>query len=107
MNEELIRLAISWMEMWTECLEDASRLHYEEKNTTAMFKILYPLHLLMEREIETLHEVAFYNEYYGDLSSAKNLCIRYESSNYKTDLTQAWEIYSNLYRKVSKQFFRA
>nr|AFH08795.1 Tor [Schmidtea mediterranea] len=103
LNEELIRLGISWMEMWTECLEDASRLHYEEKNTTAMFKILYPLHILMEREIETHHEVAFYNEYYGDLSSAKNLCIRYESSNYKTDLTQAWEIYSNLYRKWSKQ----
>lgn len=32
-SEELIRVAILWHEMWHESLEEASKLHFSEKNT--------------------------------------------------------------------------
>jgi FKBP12-rapamycin complex-associated protein len=32
-SEELIRVAILWHEMWHESLEEASKLHFGEKNT--------------------------------------------------------------------------
>lgn len=48
-SQELIRVAITWEEMWYEALEEASKLYFGERNVTAMLAILEPLHQLIER----------------------------------------------------------
>ena len=45
---ELNRVAVLWQELWHDCLEEASRLYYAEKNTNAMFGVLEPMHALMD-----------------------------------------------------------
>jgi FKBP12-rapamycin complex-associated protein len=58
-SEELIRVAILRHERWHEALEEASRLYFGERNDQAMLRTLLPLHSMMDKEPETLNEVAF------------------------------------------------
>ena len=58
-SEELIRVAILWHELWHEGLEEASRLHFGERNIKGMFAVLEPLHQMMEAGPQTLKETAF------------------------------------------------
>lgn len=77
-SEELIRVAILWHEMWHEGLEDASRLYFGERNIKGMFKILEPLHAMMERGPQTLKETSFNQAYGRDLTEAQEWCQRYK-----------------------------
>lgn len=80
-SEELIRVAILWHEMWHEGLEDASRLYFGERNIKGMFKILEPLHAMMERGPQTLKETSFNQAYGRDLTEAQEWCQRYKVTN--------------------------
>ncbi|KAG5450970.1 Serine/threonine-protein kinase mTOR [Clonorchis sinensis] len=103
LNEELIRLSITWVEMWSEALEDASRVYFGEKDIMKMFRILYPLHLMMDRGHETAHESAFLQEHGNDLRNCRFCCETYERNSSKIVLQQAWEGYYTLYRQFTKQ----
>nr|CDS34112.1 FKBP12 rapamycin complex associated protein [Hymenolepis microstoma] len=103
LNEELIRLSVSWMEMWFECLEDASRVYFGEKDTSKMFRLMYPLHLVMERGSETSNEAAFLQEFGKELNNSRIYCERFESQGMGADLQQAWDGYYTLYRTLSKR----
>ncbi|EUB64971.1 Target of rapamycin [Echinococcus granulosus] len=103
LNEELIRLSVSWMEMWFECLEDASRVYFGEKDTGKMFRLLYPLHQVMERGHETANEAAFLQEFGKELNNSRIYCERFENQGMRADLQQAWEGYYTLYRTLSKR----
>lgn len=48
-SSELVRAAILWPEMWSEGLEEASRLFYGDHNIDAMFATLEPLHDMLEK----------------------------------------------------------
>lgn len=86
--------------MWFECLEDASRVYFGEKDTGKMFRLLHPLHLVMEAGHQTINEAAFLQEFGKDISTARVYCERFEQQGLRGDLQQAWEIYYNLYRGV-------
>ena len=58
-SEELIRVSILRHERWHEALEEACKLYFGERNEQAMLRTLLPLHTMMDREPETLNEVAF------------------------------------------------
>uniref|UniRef100_A0A5K3EUT4 Serine/threonine-protein kinase TOR n=5 Tax=Mesocestoides corti TaxID=53468 RepID=A0A5K3EUT4_MESCO len=103
LNEELIRLSVTWMEMWFECLEDASRVYFVEKDTAKMFRLLHPLHMVMERGHETINEAAFLQEFGKELNNSRIYCERFENQGLKADLQQAWEGYYTLYRTLSKR----
>ncbi|KAL3309051.1 hypothetical protein Ciccas_012407, partial [Cichlidogyrus casuarinus] len=98
LNEELIRSSITWIEMWSECLEDASRVYFGEKDEPKMFRLLHPLHLVMERGPETLNESQFLLEFGKELQECRKHCERYEQTGVHMDLHQAWEGYYALYR---------
>ncbi|CAI7993434.1 Serine/threonine-protein kinase tor, partial [Geodia barretti] len=102
-SEELIRVAILWHEQWHEGLEDASRMYFGEHNVKAMFSILEPLHHRMERGPETLKEISFNHAYGRDLAEAYEWCKKYQSTANVKELTQAWELYYHVFRKISKQ----
>ncbi|CAL8095011.1 unnamed protein product [Calicophoron daubneyi] len=103
LNEELIRLSITWVEMWSESLEDASRVYFGEKDIAKMFRLLHPLHQMMDRGHETIHEATFLQEHGNELANCRACCESFERTLAKVVLQQAWEGYYTLYRRFSKQ----
>ncbi|TNN10640.1 Serine/threonine-protein kinase tor [Schistosoma japonicum] len=103
LNEELIRLSITWIEMWSESLADASRVYFGEKDIAKMFRLLHPLHQMMDRGHETIHEATFLQENGNDLAECRLWCERYELTQSRIDLHKAWQGYYALYRRFAKQ----
>ncbi|KAJ4823015.1 hypothetical protein Tsubulata_009220, partial [Turnera subulata] len=123
-SKELIRVAILWHEMWHEALEEASRLFFGEHNIEGMLKVLEPLHNMLEegamRENITIKERAFIemNEnsvdcncsdyiarlaYRHELLEAWECCMKYKRTVKEAELTQAWDLYYHVFRRIDKQ----
>lgn len=102
-SNELIRVAVLWHELWYEGLEDASRQFFGEHNTEKMFAILEPLHDLLKHDPETLREVTFQNSFGRDLNDAYEWVLNYRRTKDITNLNQAWDIYYNVFRRISRQ----
>ena len=102
-SDELIRVAVLWHELWYEGLEDASRQFFGEHNTEKMFATLEPLHDLLKRDPETLRENNFQNSFGRDLNDAYEWVLNYKRTNDITNLNQAWDIYYNVFRRISRQ----
>jgi len=96
-SQELIRVAITWEELWYEALEEASRLYFGDHNVAAMLQTLDGLHAQVERARESQRETAFYQAYGTTLRSARELCQRYKKSSSEDDLKEAWDLYYQVY----------
>ena len=104
------------------------RLYFGENNIPGMFSVLQPLHAKMEKGAETLKEISFNHvrlhskdwrlhskglqsftlyglvQAYGrDLAEANEWCKKYMATSNVKDLTQAWELYYHVFRRISKQ----
>lgn len=64
------------------------RLFFGERNIKGMFKILEPLHNMMERGPQTLKETSFNQAYGRDLAEAQERCQRYKVSFMYSDFTR-------------------
>ena len=65
--------------MWHAGLEEASRYHFGEGNTSAMLSVLLPLHNLMTSPgPETLRETAFVQTYGKDLDAAHKWLLAFK-----------------------------
>ncbi|KAK2655828.1 hypothetical protein Ddye_008880 [Dipteronia dyeriana] len=106
-SKELIRVAILWHEMWHEALEEASRLYFGEHNIEGMLKVLEPLHEMLEegaiRENTTIKERAFIEAYRHELLEAYDCCMKYKRTGKDAELTQAWDLYYHVFRRIDKQ----
>ncbi|KAF8034900.1 hypothetical protein BT93_C1046 [Corymbia citriodora subsp. variegata] len=106
-STELIRVAILWHEMWHEALEEASRLYFGEHNIEAMLKALEPLHELLEEGARksniTIKERAFIEAYHAELMEAYDCCMKYKRTGKDAELTQAWDLYYHVFRRIDKQ----
>ncbi|KAK3212037.1 hypothetical protein Dsin_016743 [Dipteronia sinensis] len=106
-SKELIRVAILWHEMWHEALEEASRLYFGEHNIEGMLKVLEPLHEILEegamRENTTIKERAFIEAYRHELLEAYDCCMKYKRTGKDAELTQAWDLYYHVFRRIDKQ----
>ncbi|RKP06910.1 kinase-like domain-containing protein, partial [Thamnocephalis sphaerospora] len=102
-SQELIRVSILWHEMWHEGLEEASRLYFGDHNIDGMFSVLAPLHAMMERGPETLREISFNQAFGRDLQEAHELCHRYQQTFDGKNLNEAWELYYQVFRRITKQ----
>lgn len=102
-SEELIRVAILWHELWHEGLEEASRLYFGEKNISGMMAVLEPLHLMMKAGPQTLKETSFIQSYGHDLNMAHECCKRFQVNRNVKELTQAWDFYYHVFRRITKQ----
>lgn len=101
-SHELIRIAVLWHEQWYEGLENASRQFFGEHNIEKMFVTLEPLHELLKAGPETLREISFQNHFGRDLGNAYRWVAKYKESKDLSNLNQAWDIYYNVFRKISK-----
>lgn len=107
-SNELIRSAIVLTEIWNEAIEEASRVCFETGNPCGsggdpmgMVKLMTPYHKMMEREPETLNEIAFYQGYGADLEEAFEWLQMYAKTKNHCFLSQAWDIYLMIFRKIS------
>ncbi|KAL7500860.1 hypothetical protein ACHAWT_010361 [Skeletonema menzelii] len=130
-SSELIRVAILWLELWHEGLEDASRLYYGEGNVAGMLDVLIPLHTELEKGANSRRELDFLNSFGRDLMDAHNHITEYvrlitssgqtiptqggfmsdpnqasrSSPNAEAEaaLNQAWDLYYTVFRRINKQ----
>lgn len=102
-SRELIRVAVLWHEQWHDALEDASRFFFGEHNTEKMFETLEPLHQMLQKGPETMREQAFANAFGRELTDAYEWVLNFRRTKDITNLNQAWDIYYNVFRRVSKQ----
>ncbi|XP_022148800.1 serine/threonine-protein kinase TOR [Momordica charantia] len=106
-SKELIRVAILWHEMWHEALEEASRLYFGEHNIEGMLKVLEPLHEMLEdgavKNNTTIKERAFIEAYRRELLEAYECCMKYKKTGKDAELTQAWDLYYHVFRRIDKQ----
>ncbi|KAK9480797.1 armadillo-type protein [Lipomyces japonicus] len=101
--QELIRVAVLWHEQWHEGLEDASRLFFGDHNIEKMFATLEPLHKMLERGPQTLREISFHQAFGRDLREAYEWVLSFKRTNDMTHLNQAWDIYYNVFRRITRQ----
>uniref|UniRef100_A0A914I1V5 Serine/threonine-protein kinase TOR n=1 Tax=Globodera rostochiensis TaxID=31243 RepID=A0A914I1V5_GLORO len=102
-NDELIRCAILWHELWHESLENASRFYFEDKNVEEMMNVLRPLHQKIEQGHTTLKEQSFNQAYYKDLKDALEHCEAFRRTRNLKEMTIAWELYYNVFKRIISQ----
>ena len=101
--KELVRVAVLWPEKWQAGLDEASRLYFAEKNIEGMLNVLAPLHKMMEKGAETKHEQQFEQQFGRELQEALNWCNSYRRTKRESDLSQAWDQYCHVFKKINKQ----
>ena len=102
-STELIRAAILWHEIWSDALEEASKCYFADINISGMFEILEPLHEMVEKGPETLRETSFVQSFGHDLRIARDHLRRYTTHGNTNEIQQAWDIYYNIFQRLSKQ----
>ncbi|KAI1717889.1 FAT domain-containing protein [Ditylenchus destructor] len=103
LNDELIRCAILWHELWHEALEDASRYYFQEKNTDEMMNVLRPLHEKIEKGSTTLKEQSFNQTYYKELKDAYEHCETYHRTGNIKEMQAAWDLYFQVFKRMTSQ----
>ena len=101
-TSELIRCSVLWKEAWKETIVEASQLYFGAKDISGMLGVLKELHNQMNEGPTTMNEIGFYQAYSADLAEAEFWLNRYEESRKDINLQQAWNIYYNIYMKLSK-----
>ncbi|CAM9334078.1 unnamed protein product [Discosporangium mesarthrocarpum] len=146
-SREMIKVAMTWAEVWHEGLEEASRLYFGDGNSAAMLAKLKATTLPPQTpaaaglnasgntagiagggvlggggggvggntsaagsgkqrddpSADTVRGVAFLHLYGRDLGEAWEWINRYKRTGEEVDLLQAWDIYYNVFRQISKQ----
>ena len=102
-SQELVRVSVLWEEMWYDGLEEASRHYFGVRDTNAMFSVLDRLHqIIEEQQAESKREKDFIVSYGSEVREARELCMRYRRLGNETDLAAAWDIYYQVFRRLSK-----
>ena len=122
-SSELIRVAILWLEMWHEGLEEGSRLYFGDNNVSGMLDLLFPLHEMLEKGAQTRREEEFLESYGSDLAKAHAFIREYarlmrgggpnggsgvggnntrSNEEAQTVLNRAWDIYYIVFRRINK-----
>lgn len=102
-SHELIRIAVLWHEQWYEGLEEASRMYFGDHNIDGMLGVLNPLHEMLDKGPETLREISFIQSFGRELHEAHDWCKKYKHSGDIGDLNQAWDVYYQIFKKISRQ----
>ena len=105
---ELIRTSILWHEMWHSAFEAASRLYFGTRDVEGMLATLQPLHEMLQHGADTMREASFLQAFGVELDRAHNHCQRYRqfparSEQACTEVHAAWDIYYNVFRRITKQ----
>ncbi|KAG0362437.1 phosphatidylinositol kinase- protein kinase tor1 [Gamsiella multidivaricata] len=103
-SQELLRVAILWHEMWEDGLDEALTLNYQggKNNIDTILAVLDPLHKMIMKRPETLHEASFAKAFGDDLKEAYNCCTRFRQKRDVNELNDAWDIYLRVLSRIRK-----
>jgi len=99
-SNELIRVAVTWWELWSTQLDEASRAYLFRNDHNEMLSLLKPLHERISREPQTYFEVVFMSAFGQQLSNAEVWLKRFESTHEEEALLQAWQIYISIFHQL-------
>ena len=102
---ELIRVAILWSEMWTDSVEEASRLYFGDHDPMGMIAVLEPLYTWLEHAT-TDNEKHFYSTFAMDLNDARIATNAWKRSKHNNDMTQAWDLYYTVFKRLKRQLLQ-
>ena len=68
-----------------------------------MYNYIMPFHQRMEKEPETMNEVAFFQGYASELEDARQWMERYKKTQNIADINQAWDIYYSTFKRISSK----
>ncbi|KAH0790821.1 PIKK family atypical protein kinase [Histomonas meleagridis] len=97
---ELIRIAVSWWEMWHSTLDEASRAYIMRKDNDEMINLLLPLHKIISKKPETLYELMFIRQFGQSLTLAEKWIKKYQETKEDECLYQAWQLYINVFHQL-------
>ena len=100
-SRELIRCAVLWPEVWYAELEEIWKRWVTDGDPDAMRASLDQLHNMLHHP-ETGCEEQFKSEYGKTLAEAYNFIADYRTSHKQAHISQAWEIYTNVYLKIER-----
>ena len=101
---ELNRCALCLHEQWSEAIEEGAKLFFQSKDPKASAKLLIELHQKMKSNPQTMNEIHFYQMYKSNLNSAYKLVQDFLENNNYTSFKEAWDIYHNCFRSMSKNY---
>ncbi|EAY10428.1 PIKK family atypical protein kinase [Trichomonas vaginalis G3] len=99
-TNEIIRIAVSWWELWFGVLDDASRAYLIKQDVNEMLSLLLPAHEITEKEPKTYYEIAFVAQFGESLQRAKKMLMDYKKTNDDIHLIQAWGIYISIFNQL-------
>ncbi|KGG50405.1 phosphatidylinositol 3-kinase Tor2, partial [Mitosporidium daphniae] len=99
---ELVRVAVLWSELWSDGLEEASRLYHAQKDISGSIRILDYLHQVIQQEPKTKDEANFIEQYGSVLKKAREYILTYLHSKNSEDLVLAWDLYTNVFEQLSQ-----
>uniref|UniRef100_A0A6B2FWP2 Serine/threonine-protein kinase mTOR (Trinotate prediction) n=1 Tax=Myxobolus squamalis TaxID=59785 RepID=A0A6B2FWP2_MYXSQ len=102
-SNELIRVSILWCEDWCYVIEEASKLFLNDKNIPSALALIDSMYQKMSVEVKTPIEIAFIQNNMNELNVALKYRNNFSISNNIKDLIQAWNIYYEVYKRLSKQ----
>ncbi|VDN43258.1 unnamed protein product [Gongylonema pulchrum] len=74
---------------------------FQDKDVKAMIELLRPMHEMLERGATTLKEQSFKQLYENELKEAWNSCLCYMRTKNIKEISQAWDLYYVVFRKIS------
>jgi len=101
-SNELIRIAVSWFEIWSSGLDSASR-DYMKGDYDSMIQTLDSLYVRIGSRPETLHEVSFIREFGSDIYKAKSWYEEFKSNRDIGSISMMWEMFSSLFDRLHKK----
>ena len=103
-SDELIRAAILLSEMWTEAIEEASRVYFGKYDGEQMINNLKELHKRMEEPPETMNEINFYQGFASDLEEAQLWTSVFQQTKNVADMNYAWDIYLTVFKRIQSKY---
>jgi FKBP12-rapamycin complex-associated protein len=99
-SREMVRIASSWWEDWSNAIDEASRRYVVQGDLAATTDLLLPLHAITSRAPETLFEVAFAAQFDATLAAAEQALRAYVASGELAHFHGAWTRYVDCYKKM-------
>ena len=101
--KELNRIALLLFEEWTNVIEDAAEMFYEQNDINGMVNKLIQFHEKMKNKPTTMNELNFFHLYKGDLSTALQSLLDYQNYKDLFYLKEAWDIYQELFLNMREK----
>eukprot|EP01063_Lacrimia_lanifica_P018146 TRINITY_DN2509_c0_g1_i1.p1 TRINITY_DN2509_c0_g1~~TRINITY_DN2509_c0_g1_i1.p1 ORF type:complete len:2948 (+),score=888.97 TRINITY_DN2509_c0_g1_i1:584-8845(+) len=101
---ELIRVAILWTELWSDAVEEASRLYFGANDPHGMIRVLSALYPSLDSPVpQTENEKGFVFNFGSLLKQAKAATDDWQQTGRNHMMTQAWDLYYNVFKRLGRQ----